>query len=77
MLSSAPESPPTSAQPPSERAVCVPDGELTIAAREGRFPGMLTIRTFRLVLVSPDTAVGVIAEAPAARARRFMGAISM
>jgi alpha-D-xyloside xylohydrolase len=46
---------------------------LTIAAREGRFPGMLATRTFRVVLVSPDSAVGVIADGPEAKTVSYDG----
>lgn len=46
---------------------------LTIAVREGRFPGMPGSRTFRIVLVSPDSPVGVTAEAPPAKEVRYDG----
>jgi alpha-D-xyloside xylohydrolase len=46
---------------------------LTIAARQGRFPGMLATRTFRVVLVSPGSPVGVNAEAPQANEVRYHG----
>jgi alpha-D-xyloside xylohydrolase len=32
---------------------------LVIGARKGKFPGMLKTRTFRVVLVTPDTGTGI------------------
>ena len=36
-----------------------PDRTLSVSGREGAFPGMLAERSFRLVLVGPDKAVGL------------------
>lgn len=48
-------------------------GHLTIGPRTGMFPGMLESRTFKVVLVSASSTVGLLAEAPAAKTVTYTG----
>jgi alpha-D-xyloside xylohydrolase len=49
-------------------------GHLTIGARTGTFPGMLESRTFKIVLVSSSTPVGLMAEPPTTKTVTYTGA---
>jgi alpha-D-xyloside xylohydrolase len=51
-----------------------PTRTLTVGRRNGSFKGMLTDRTFNVVLVSPATPVGYSSSASAARAVAYRGA---
>ena len=50
------------------------DRTLTIAARDGSFDGMIRDRTFNVVLVSPEAAVGYTPAASATRSIAYRGA---
>jgi alpha-D-xyloside xylohydrolase len=47
---------------------------LTIGRREGSFKGMLTDRSFNVVLIGPDSAIGYQPAAPAGRVVAYRGA---
>ena len=49
-------------------------GHLAIGARTGTFPGMLESRTFKVVLVSASSPVGLLAETPTTRTVTYTGA---
>ena len=48
-------------------------GHLAIGARTGTFPGMLESRTFKVVLVSASSPVGLLAEPPTTRTVTYTG----
>jgi alpha-D-xyloside xylohydrolase len=49
-------------------------GTLAIGARTGTFPGMLESRTFKVVLVSASSSVGLLAEPPTTKTVTYTGA---